>query len=174
MCMRLTLTHPTDTTADGTDATPTITLSPGVAKYLKPAVAGFLLQKELDYLEGAVAQPKRPFAAIVGGSKVSTKITVIETLLNKVSAEIDEWIRWMGGCCGRQTRLPRFPPTTNPYNKHQTGGQARDRRWYGLHLPQGPRHERRLLARGGACMRACARVGLSRLLAFARHRQSLA
>jgi hypothetical protein len=56
----------------------------GVAKFLKPAVAGFLLQKELDYLEGAVSQPKRPFAAIVGGSKVSTKITVIETLLNKV------------------------------------------------------------------------------------------
>lgn len=55
-----------------------------MAKYLKPAVAGFLLQKELDYLEGAVTQPKRPFAAIVGGSKVSTKITVIETLLNKV------------------------------------------------------------------------------------------
>jgi phosphoglycerate kinase len=56
----------------------------GVAKFLKPAVAGFLMQKELDYLEGAVTTPKRPFAAIVGGSKVSTKITVIETLLNKV------------------------------------------------------------------------------------------
>ncbi|EWM26407.1 phosphoglycerate kinase [Nannochloropsis gaditana] len=56
----------------------------GVAKFLKPAVAGFLLQKELDYLDGAVSQPKRPFAAIVGGSKVSTKITVIETLINKV------------------------------------------------------------------------------------------
>jgi phosphoglycerate kinase len=56
----------------------------GVSKYLKPAVAGFLLQKELDYLEGAVSQPKRPFVAIVGGSKVSSKITVIESLLNKV------------------------------------------------------------------------------------------
>eukprot|EP01035_Chromulina_nebulosa_P020052 gene20052-26032_t len=56
----------------------------GVAKYLHPAVAGFLLQKELDYLQGAVENPKRPFAAIVGGSKVSSKITVIETLLNKV------------------------------------------------------------------------------------------
>jgi len=42
----------------------------GVSKFLKPAVAGFLLQKELDYLDGAVSQPKRPFAAIVGGSKV--------------------------------------------------------------------------------------------------------
>ncbi|XP_008805982.2 phosphoglycerate kinase, cytosolic [Phoenix dactylifera] len=56
----------------------------GVAKFLKPAVAGFLMQKELDYLVGAVANPKRPFAAIVGGSKVSTKIGVIESLLEKV------------------------------------------------------------------------------------------
>ncbi|KIY92373.1 phosphoglycerate kinase, partial [Monoraphidium neglectum] len=56
----------------------------GVTKYLKPSVAGFLLQKELDYLDGAVTTPKRPFAAIVGGSKVSSKITVIESLLNKV------------------------------------------------------------------------------------------
>ncbi|CAD6247939.1 unnamed protein product [Miscanthus lutarioriparius] len=56
----------------------------GVTKYLKPAVAGFLMQKELDYLVGAVANPKEPFAAIVGGSKVSTKIGVIESLLEKV------------------------------------------------------------------------------------------
>ncbi|KAK4439558.1 Phosphoglycerate kinase, chloroplastic [Sesamum alatum] len=56
----------------------------GVAKYLKPSVAGFLMQKELDYLVGAVANPKKPFAAIVGGSKVSSKIGVIESLLEKV------------------------------------------------------------------------------------------
>eukprot|EP01025_Chloroclados_australasicus_P049299 TRINITY_DN5606_c0_g1_i1.p1 TRINITY_DN5606_c0_g1~~TRINITY_DN5606_c0_g1_i1.p1 ORF type:complete len:508 (-),score=78.20 TRINITY_DN5606_c0_g1_i1:235-1650(-) len=55
----------------------------GVTKFLSPNVSGFLLQKELDYLEGAVATPKRPFAAIVGGSKVSSKITVIESLLEK-------------------------------------------------------------------------------------------
>lgn len=42
----------------------------GVTKFLKPSVAGFLLEKELDYLVGAVAEPKRPFIAIVGGSKV--------------------------------------------------------------------------------------------------------
>ena len=42
----------------------------GVTKYLNPSVAGFLLQKELDFLGGAVDEPKRPFAAIVGGSKV--------------------------------------------------------------------------------------------------------
>lgn len=55
----------------------------GVTSYLSPKVAGFLLQKELDYLEGAVSNPKRPFAAIVGGAKVSSKIGVIESLLNK-------------------------------------------------------------------------------------------
>jgi phosphoglycerate kinase len=56
----------------------------GVTKFLSPSVAGFLLQKELDYLEGAVQTPKRPFAAIVGGSKVSSKIGVIESMLDKV------------------------------------------------------------------------------------------
>jgi len=56
----------------------------GVTNYLSPSVAGFLLQKELDYLQGAVAEPKRPFAAIVGGSKVSSKIGVIESLMTKV------------------------------------------------------------------------------------------
>ncbi|CAH9083790.1 unnamed protein product [Cuscuta europaea] len=56
----------------------------GVAKFLKPAVAGFLMQKELDYLVGVVTSPKKPFAAIVGGSKVSSKIAVIESLLEKV------------------------------------------------------------------------------------------
>ncbi|XP_075515322.1 phosphoglycerate kinase, chloroplastic-like [Primulina tabacum] len=53
----------------------------GVTKFLRPSVAGFLLQKELDYLVGAVSSSKRPFAAIVGGSKVSSKIGVIESLL---------------------------------------------------------------------------------------------
>lgn len=55
----------------------------GVASYLSPNVAGFLMQKELDYLDNAVSNPKRPFAAIVGGAKVSTKIGVIESLLEK-------------------------------------------------------------------------------------------
>ncbi|GMH34489.1 hypothetical protein BSKO_02323 [Bryopsis sp. KO-2023] len=56
----------------------------GVTKFLKPCVSGFLLQKELDYLDGAVTTPVTPFCAIVGGSKVSSKITVIEALLDKV------------------------------------------------------------------------------------------
>ncbi|KAJ1473247.1 phosphoglycerate kinase, partial [Baffinella frigidus] len=55
----------------------------GVTEFLSPSVAGLLLQKELDYLSGAVDEPKRPFAAIVGGSKVSSKIGVIESLLGK-------------------------------------------------------------------------------------------
>ncbi len=54
-----------------------------MTEFLKPSVAGFLLQKELDYLAGAVDEPKRPFAAIVGGSKVSSKIGVIESLMDK-------------------------------------------------------------------------------------------
>lgn len=56
----------------------------GVARLLKPAVAGFLMQKELQYLGEALASPQRPFVAILGGAKVSDKITVIENLLTKV------------------------------------------------------------------------------------------
>ena len=55
----------------------------GVTGTCKTNVAGFLLQKELDYLDGAVKNPERPFCAIVGGSKVSSKIGVIESLLAK-------------------------------------------------------------------------------------------
>ena len=56
----------------------------GVTHYLKPSVAGFLIEKELQFLQDAIENPQRPLAAIVGGSKVSSKITVIETLLDKV------------------------------------------------------------------------------------------
>merc|ERR1712028_94477 len=54
----------------------------GVTKHL-PAVGGFLLAKELEYLDGAVTGGEKPMAAIVGGSKVSSKITVLEALLDK-------------------------------------------------------------------------------------------
>jgi phosphoglycerate kinase len=56
----------------------------GVTAALRPAVAGFLMQKELDYLGQAVTQAKHPFVAILGGAKVSGKIDVIEALLPKV------------------------------------------------------------------------------------------
>jgi phosphoglycerate kinase len=56
----------------------------GVTHYLQPSVAGLLIEKELQYLQNAIENPQRPLAAIVGGSKVSSKIGVIETLLDKV------------------------------------------------------------------------------------------
>ena len=55
-----------------------------VAHLLKPAVAGFLMQKELRYLGDALAAPKRPFVAVLGGAKISGKIDVIEALLPRV------------------------------------------------------------------------------------------
>lgn len=55
----------------------------GVTKYLSPCVAGYLIEKELEFLQNAVDNPKRPLAAIIGGSKVSSKIGVIDTLLEK-------------------------------------------------------------------------------------------
>ncbi|MEA4897945.1 phosphoglycerate kinase [Bacillota bacterium Meth-B3] len=59
----------------------------GVANYLS-AVAGFLIGKELDFLGGAIENPKRPFVAILGGAKVKDKIGVITNLLEKVDALI--------------------------------------------------------------------------------------
>ena len=59
----------------------------GVTKYL-PAVSGFLIEKELKFLGEALENPERPFVAILGGSKVSDKIGVIENLLEKVDTLI--------------------------------------------------------------------------------------
>ncbi len=55
----------------------------GVTAFLSPCVAGYLVEKELQYLQNAIENPQRPLAAIIGGSKVSSKIGVIETLLEK-------------------------------------------------------------------------------------------
>jgi phosphoglycerate kinase len=55
-----------------------------VTKFLRPAVGGFLMQKELDYLGKALDQPARPFVAVLGGAKISGKIDVITALLGKV------------------------------------------------------------------------------------------
>lgn len=59
----------------------------GVAQYL-PAVSGFLMVKELEFLGGAIEEPKRPLVAILGGAKVKDKIAVIEALLDKVDTLI--------------------------------------------------------------------------------------
>jgi len=60
----------------------------GIPKYIKHAGAGYLLKKEVEYLEGAVADPMRPFVAILGGAKVSGKIGVIENLGKRVDKVI--------------------------------------------------------------------------------------
>ncbi|MCL5020863.1 MAG: phosphoglycerate kinase, partial [Bacteroidetes bacterium] len=58
----------------------------GVTRFLKPSVAGYLMQKELKYLSQAVGNPGRPYVAIIGGAKISGKIDVINHLLGKVDA----------------------------------------------------------------------------------------
>lgn len=60
----------------------------GVTKFIKTAVAGYLMEKELNYLGKAIANPARPFCAILGGAKISGKIDVINNLLNKVDTLI--------------------------------------------------------------------------------------
>lgn len=56
----------------------------GIAAYLSPAVPGFLMEKELEMLGKKLEKPERPFTAIIGGSKISSKITVLKELINKV------------------------------------------------------------------------------------------
>ncbi len=60
----------------------------GITKFIKIAVAGYLMQKELEYLGGAISNPKRPYVAILGGAKISGKIDVINNLLDKVDTLI--------------------------------------------------------------------------------------
>jgi phosphoglycerate kinase len=59
----------------------------GVAKYL-PAVSGFLMKKEIEALSGALEDPKRPFAAMIGGAKVSGKLAILENIVEKVDTLI--------------------------------------------------------------------------------------
>jgi phosphoglycerate kinase len=60
----------------------------GVTKFIKTCAAGYLMQKELDYLGTALANPERPYCALLGGAKISGKIDVINNLLDKVDALI--------------------------------------------------------------------------------------
>ena len=62
--------------------------SNGVTQFVDTAVVGYLMQKEIDFLGNAVENPERPFVAILGGSKVSSKISVINNLLDKVDTLI--------------------------------------------------------------------------------------
>ncbi|TAK62551.1 MAG: phosphoglycerate kinase [Bacteroidetes bacterium] len=56
----------------------------GVTKFIKASVAGYLMKKEIDYLSRAVGNPARPYAAILGGAKISGKIDVIQNLMSKI------------------------------------------------------------------------------------------
>ena len=73
----------------------------GVTKYVKTSVVGYLMQKEIDFLGNAVTNPERPFVAILGGSKVSSKISVINNLLDKVDVLIIG-----GGMCFTFAKAP--------------------------------------------------------------------
>ena len=79
----------------------------GVTKYVKTAVVGYLMEKEIAFLGNAVNNPERPFVAILGGAKVSSKISVINNLLDKVDTLIIgggmsyTFSKAMGGHIGR-------------------------------------------------------------------------
>ncbi len=60
----------------------------GITHFLKPAVAGFLLEKEINFLGKILENPERPFVVVLGGAKISTKIGVIKNLLDKVDTMI--------------------------------------------------------------------------------------
>ena len=74
-----------------------------VARVLKPAVSGFLMQQELQYLGEALDQPKRPFVAVLGGAKICGKIDLIEALLPKVDADPASAARWRAPSSGDGT-----------------------------------------------------------------------
>jgi phosphoglycerate kinase len=91
----------------------------GVAKYAPAACAGPLLCAELEALEQALANPERPMVAIVGGSKVSTKLTVLETLVDKVDQLI------VGGGIANTFLAAAGFPVGNSLCEHELIPQAR-------------------------------------------------
>ena len=88
----------------------------GVTKFIKPAVSGFLMQKELDFMGKALSNPERPFVAILGGAKVSSKIGVIQHLLPKVDTLLIgggmsyTFFKAMGREVGKSLLEPDFVP----------------------------------------------------------------
>ncbi len=92
----------------------------GVTRFLKPAVAGFLMEKELQYLGRALDQPARPFVAILGGAKISGKIDVIESLLGKVNRLL------IGGAMMFTFLRAQGKPTGRSLVEEDRVGMARD------------------------------------------------
>jgi phosphoglycerate kinase len=126
-----------------------------VAHLLKPAVAGFLMERELQYLQSALAEPERPFIAVLGGAKISGKIDAIEALLPKVDeiliggAMACTFFLAMGFEVGeslvsirmpryevwRATRFPPDGPCTTSMKTAETiscGGSSGRRPWSGM------------------------------------------
>src|SRR5690606_32456931 len=84
----------------------------GVA-HLLPGVAGFLMEKEIDYLGRVLESPERPFVAILGGAKVKDKIGVIENLLPKVDASSSAG-RWRSPSSRRRAARSATPSSMRP------------------------------------------------------------
>jgi phosphoglycerate kinase len=88
----------------------------GVSHYVKTAVAGLLMEKEIEVLGAALNQPAHPYLAIVGGSKVSTKITVLEQLMNQVDclviggAMVFTFLKAQGKAVGKSLVEDEFVP----------------------------------------------------------------
>ena len=108
----------------------------GVTHHLRPAASGYLLKKELDYLGNALAAPRRPFVAIIGGAKISGKIDVITSLFDTVDALI------IGGgmaytfykAMGREIGGSILEPDRVELAR-QLLDQAKSRKAFELHLP---------------------------------------
>ncbi len=91
-----------------------------VCKYYKKNVAGFLMEKEIEYLGRALASPERPFVAILGGAKVSDKVNVIQNLLAKVDALI------LGGAMAYTFYLAKKLPVGDSLVEPDKADLARD------------------------------------------------
>lgn len=91
-----------------------------VCKYYRRNVAGFLMEKEIDYLSRALAAPERPFVAILGGAKVSDKVNVITNLLTKVDALV------IGGAMAYTFYRAQGLPTGKSLVEEDKVGLARD------------------------------------------------
>jgi phosphoglycerate kinase len=109
----------------------------GVAKYLQPSVAGYLMKKEIDYLGMALEDPVRPFVAILGGAKISGKIDVISNLLDKVDTLLLQGqgleyrqfaFRGRQGQRGQQHHASGREPEQEPDLAHRCRGHARHQR----------------------------------------------